>query len=81
MLLAGREIDGREAARIGLVSAAVAPDRLGGETRKWAAKLAALDPEVSEALRSCLRQGADLPLQRALRLEKRAAKRIGKGPE
>ena len=81
MLLAGREMDGREAARIGAVSGSVSPARLEGETRRWASKLAVLDPRLSAALRGCLRRGVDLPLGEALRLEKRAAKRIGMEPK
>ncbi len=76
MLLAGQEIDGREAARVGLVSRSVGPERLEAVTRTWARRIAALDPGVAGIVREGLRRGGDLPLAEGLSLEKRLARRL-----
>ena len=78
MLLAGEWIDGVEAARIGLASQAVSAARLDSTTRRWTRSLAALEPEVAQALREALRRGRDLPLAQGLALEKRLGHRLRK---
>ncbi len=76
MLLAGEQIDGREAARVGLASRTVARGRLEPTTRSWARRIARLDPNAARNIREALRRGRDLRLGEGLSLEKRLARRL-----
>jgi enoyl-CoA hydratase len=77
ILLAGAWISGAEAARIGLVLQAVPAARLLGSARRLAARIAAVEPRLLEAVKDVLRRGRDLPLREALALERRWARRLG----
>lgn len=76
MLLAGRWIEGREAARTGLASNAVPQERLDVTAKRWARRIARLDPVVARASLEALRRGRDLQLADGLSLEKRLARRL-----
>jgi enoyl-CoA hydratase/carnithine racemase len=78
MLLSGRFVDGEEAARIGLATAAVAEGRLMPAARALARRITALDATVVRATKQALRRGLDLPLVEALALERRLADAIGR---
>jgi enoyl-CoA hydratase/carnithine racemase len=73
LVLTGRRIDAGEALRLGIVSRVVSPGRLEAEAEALAAWLAALDPAAVRAVRRAVREGAELPLAEALRLEARLA--------
>ena len=78
-LLAGQWIDGTEAARRGLATAAVAPRTLATRTRQWALRLARLEPGTMQAAVEALRRGRKLRLAEGLTLEKRLAGRLSTG--
>jgi enoyl-CoA hydratase/carnithine racemase len=77
MLLAGRAIDGREAARIGLALLSVEERRLGRTVGALARRVARLDPRLVRAAKEAVRRGADLPLPSGLALERRLARTVG----
>jgi len=79
VVLAGASIDGREAARIGLAVAAVPARRLEAVVHDLAGRVAALEPRLVRALKSCVQRGLDLPLPAALRLERRYTRKLGSG--
>jgi enoyl-CoA hydratase/carnithine racemase len=76
LVLAGRAIDAREAARVGLVGSVVTRSRLAAETSRLARHLAKIDAELSVQVKTLVRRGVDLPLATALRWEKVLAGRI-----
>lgn len=78
LLLLGESLDGARAARIGLASQAVPAARLDATTRRWARRIARLDPGVLRTLRESMRRGRDLALADGLVLEKRLARRLGR---
>jgi 2-(1,2-epoxy-1,2-dihydrophenyl)acetyl-CoA isomerase len=71
LILGAGVILGGEAARIGLVNRAVPSDLLQGEARKLALAMAEHDPDVIAAAKRSLREGADLPLNDAMKNEQR----------
>src|SRR5262245_44539307 len=73
LLLTGKRIDAAQAQRLGLVSRVVAGARLEAEAEAVAGELAALDPRAVRAARRAAREGSELPLAQALRLEARLA--------
>ncbi len=73
LLLTGRRFDAGEALQRGLISRVVAPERLTEAGWEIARSLAAMPAGVAAALRVALREGGDLPLWDALRLEGRLA--------
>jgi enoyl-CoA hydratase/carnithine racemase len=77
VVLAGRWIDGREAARIGLAVEVVTRPRLGATALRLARRVARLDPLLVRALKECVRRGVDLPLATGLGLERRHAGKLG----
>jgi enoyl-CoA hydratase/carnithine racemase len=81
VLLAGESISGSEAARIGLALEAVPAARLLARARRLAARIAAVDPRLQAAAKDALRRGRDLPLDQALALERRWARRLGGSPK
>src|SRR5690606_33607562 len=76
LLLAGTEISGADAARIGLAAAAVAPGRLEGTVRRLARRIASLDAALLRAVKECVVRGLDLPLADGLALERRQGRRL-----
>lgn len=72
MMLTGEPIDSTEALRIGLISRIVLPERLLDEAHAIAAKIAANAPLAVRAVKRLALQGADLPLQAAIRSERQA---------
>lgn len=78
LLLLGEALDGARAARIGLVSQAVPAARLDAITRRWARRIARLEPGVRRVVRESMRRGRDLTLADGLALEKRLARRLGR---
>src|SRR5262249_48775098 len=77
VVLAGARIDGREAARLGIALAAVAPEQLDRAVGRLARRIARLDPRLIRAAKACVRRGLDLPLAAALGLERRHARTLG----
>lgn len=71
LLLTGRRFDVEAALRHRLVSRVVSPDELNRAAWDAATALATLPPGYVSALRTAWRDGADLPLADALRLEQR----------
>ena len=70
MLLAAETIDAPEALRMGLVSRVVAADRLMGEARAIALKIAANAPLAVNAVKGLVRRGMNLPLADAIDAER-----------
>lgn len=77
VLLAGRPLDARAAARSGLVRSVVAPRRLRPTADALARRLAALDPRLLRAVKAAVRRGGDLPLAAGLALERRLGSTLG----
>ena len=75
VLLTRRRFDALEALEMGLVSRVVERDCLDPEASSIARQLLSLDQETLRATREAVRQGAELPLDRALALESRLALR------
>ena len=71
LLLTGRRFDAEEALALGLVTRVSAADRLREEAWGVADQLAEIDPVAVAALKRALREGGDLPIERALELERR----------
>ncbi len=69
LVLTGEMIDAREALRIGLVNAVFPPEQLLAAARKCAESIAARGPLAVQAARRAMRDGEDLPLERAHALE------------
>jgi len=69
MLLTGDRIDAAEAWRVGLVSEVCAPDALLPRAREIAARIAANAPLSVRAVKRLVQQGADMPLDTAVRFE------------
>jgi len=73
VVLTGRTLSARAAARAGLVARVVPRDALAATSARVARRLAALDPAVVTAVRRCLGAAHDLPLADGLALERRLA--------
>jgi enoyl-CoA hydratase/carnithine racemase len=76
LLLAGREISGQEAGRLGLAQWVFPAGSLRRRAHSLASTLAARPAEVLEAAREVSRQAGGLSLDEGLRLEARLAKRL-----
>ena len=76
LLLTGRRFGAAEALAMGLVTRLSAAAELAGDARRCAEALAQAPPAVVSALKRALRDGADLPLAAALRLESRLAAQL-----
>ena len=72
MILLGDTVDAAEAHRIGLVNRVVPADRLLGEARAWANRLAELPPLALAMAKRAIDRGADLSLSAALELEQQS---------
>lgn len=73
VVLTGRALDARGAARLGLVNRVVPRARLDATSWTIARRLAALDPRVVQAVRRTIRAAHDGPLEAAVALERRLA--------
>ena len=73
LLLTGRRFTAQEALAMGLVTRLSPPDRLLDDASRAAAALAQAPPRAVLALKRALREGADMPLDDALKLEARLA--------
>jgi enoyl-CoA hydratase/carnithine racemase len=71
MILLGRRITARRAAELGLVMAAVPAERLREEVDRVLAELAGCAPLSVMQAKHAIDQGIDLPIDEALRLERR----------
>ena len=81
LLFTGRRFGAAEAMAMGLVTRLSAAAELADDARGCAGALAQAPPAVVSALKRALRDGADLPLAAALRLESRlAAQLLGQAP-
>jgi E-phenylitaconyl-CoA hydratase len=69
MLLTGDRIDAAEAYRVGLVSELCASDALLPRAREIAARIAANAPLSVRAVKRLVHEGADMPLDNAVRVE------------
>ncbi len=73
LLLTGRRFTAPEALAMGLVTRLSPPERLAGDARRAADGLARADPGTVAALKRALREGVDMTLDAALKLETRLA--------
>ena len=73
LLLTGRRFTAQEALSMGLVTRLSPQERLAGAARQAAAELAQAPPRAVSALKRALCEGADMPLEEALKLETRLA--------
>ena len=71
LLLTGRRFGAEEALAMGLVTRLSSPERLGNDARDVARQLAQTDSNSVANLKRALRQGSDLPLEDALKMESR----------
>ena len=76
VVLSGRAIDAREAARVGLVGSVVSRSALATETSRLARRLAKIDGRLSAQVKTLVGRGLELPLSTALRSERLLAGRI-----
>jgi enoyl-CoA hydratase len=72
LIYTGRMMDAEEALRIGLVNAVFEPDALLSAATRTAAEIAAKGPLAVAAAKRLIREGVDLPLPDAIRLEREA---------
>ncbi len=79
VLLAGRVIDARTAERLGLATEVVTGRALRRRTAALAARIAAAPPGAVRAAKASVARGLDMPLSRALGLERRLARALGPG--
>ena len=75
LLLSARRIDAAEALRLGLVHRVVPRERLLAEATEVAQRMATTPRPVMAALKEAVHRGADLPVDEALALEERLARR------
>lgn len=73
MLFFGEPIDANEAYRIGLINKVVAPGTALQEAKEWANKLCLRAPLGLKAVKSCIRNSAQLPLSAAIEYEAKEA--------
>jgi enoyl-CoA hydratase/carnithine racemase len=73
LALCGRRIGASEAFDYRLVSQVVPAEQLSATVDRLAEEIAALDPRAVQVARRAVREGADLPIGDALRLEQRLA--------
>ena len=73
LLLTGRRFDPSEALRMGLINRVAPADQLMPLAWDVAGRLGEMPAAISAAMRTALRDGADLPLDAALQLERRLA--------
>jgi enoyl-CoA hydratase len=71
LVLSGRVVEAREAARLGLVTAVVPRARLVASAMALARRLACLDPALVSAVRRCVRAAHDVSLADGVALERR----------
>ena len=71
MLLEGTRLGAREAAAVGLVDRAVAPEELDGTVQELAGRLAAGPTVALGMVKDAVNRGQDLPLEEALEIEGR----------
>jgi enoyl-CoA hydratase/carnithine racemase len=76
MILSGEPIDATRALALGLVTRVVARPALRDEAAAVANQLAVCDPAPLRAAKEAMLRGADLPLGRALELERMVAARL-----
>jgi enoyl-CoA hydratase/carnithine racemase len=74
--LSGRNWSGTEAERIGLVSAAVAPDELDSFTLALAREIASRHPAVLQHAKIAVQLGRDLPLAQAIEVDRLVTARL-----
>ena len=77
MMLAGRRIGAEEALACGLAHWTAPPDALLAEAERRLRAVLAADDSVLALLKRAVREGAELPLDEGLRLERRLAARLG----
>ena len=71
LLLTGRRFGAEEALAMGLVTRLSSPERLGNDARDVARQLAQTDSNSVANLKRALREGSDLSLEDALKMESR----------
>ena len=76
LLYTGRRLNAQEGLEMGLVTRLTEPAGLVAEGWRAAEGLAGLEPAAVAAMKQSLRQGADLPMARALEAESRLAARL-----
>jgi enoyl-CoA hydratase/carnithine racemase len=72
-VLSGRWFDAREAQELGIVARVWPRGGFQRRALREAAALAALDPDIVQRLKRCVREGLDLPLAAGIALERRLA--------
>ena len=81
LLYLGDRIDASEALRLGLVNRVVPEDDLAHATADWADRLAAGPPLAYRAAKAAVLEGRGLPLDRALELEARLQREVGRSED
>jgi enoyl-CoA hydratase/carnithine racemase len=81
LMIRGRHIDAREAYEIGLVNEICDPEALDERAECFASELAEQSPPAVSAILRSVIDGADLPLQEALRLELDAMAALAGSPD
>ena len=79
MLFTGRRVTAEEALRSGLVHSVVPVEDLVREAERVARELASRNPNGIAAVKAAVLEGMDLPLEKALDLERRVATRLMTG--
>lgn len=69
ILLTGRRLTAQEAFDIGLVSQIVQPEKLMETAEEWAAKVCRMAPLSVRAIKKCIAEGCDRPLEAGLGIE------------
>ena len=72
LILRGQVVDSERAEVLGMITRAVAPDQLMTEALALANQLAALSPAALASIKRIIRQGIEVPLHPALRIEQEA---------
>ena len=67
LLLTGKQIDAREAHRLGLVNEVTSPEQLMPAAERWAGEVLECAPLSVEAIKQCAMLSQDLPLEEARR--------------
>jgi len=77
LCLRGRLIDADEAAQLGLISEAVDAERLDERVEEFTAELLALPRLSTQAIKRCIVQGLDLPIEQGFKIEEEEMTGLG----